>query len=112
MTCAGKHLKRFLPQLVHVTCMVHGLHRVREEIRDLFSNVSRLLSWARKILKWPFRIAKYSEVMQCQLSPDVVIARWGTWVKGATITQFIDQLPDDSQHMSKIQDEGIKSSEG
>lgn len=60
MIYSGKHLKAFHPQIIHVTCIVHSLHRACKDVRYIFPDVNWLLSWATKLfLKCPFLIAKY-----------------------------------------------------
>lgn len=64
MVLAEKHLKAISSQLIHVTCVVHGIHRICEIVKEMFPDVNRLISCARKILlKCPARIALYQEKM-------------------------------------------------
>lgn len=111
MIRAGKNLKAFYRNMIHVTCLAHGLHRLCEKVRECFDDVNKLISWARKIfLKSPARISLYKEKMKCELPPDVVITRWGTWIKAASFfavhlpnfAEVISELPDDSQHIGKL----------
>lgn len=111
MVRAGKNLKEFYRHMIHVTCLAHGLHRVCEKVRECFDDVNKLISYARKIfLKSPARIALYSEKMKCELPPDVVVTRWGTWIKAASFfaahftnfAELISELPNDSQHVAKL----------
>lgn len=93
MRLCGTNLKQLYPNLVHVTCVAHGIHRVCEKVREIFPDVNRLISSARKIfLKCPSRCDLYKERMGCPLPPDVVITRWGTWITAATFyaTHFED----------------------
>lgn len=111
MVLAGKNLRHFYSRAIHVTCVAHGIHRICEQVRQMFPKVNRLLSCSRKILlKSPFRIQKYKEKMQCALPPDVVVTRWGTWLQGAmffannfqNFKELVEELPDDSQDMKKL----------
>jgi hypothetical protein len=48
MIKAGNTLKVFYPKIIHITCTVHGLYRVAEEIRGKISNVDKLISSVKK----------------------------------------------------------------
>lgn len=111
MVLAGKNLHHFYSRAIHVTCVAHGIHRICEQVRQMFPKVNSLLSCSRKILlKFPFRIQKYKEKMQCALPPDVVVTRWGTWLQGAmffannfqNFEELVEELPDDSHDMKKL----------
>lgn len=45
---AGKFLKTFYPKIKHITCVVHGLHRICEKIRIHFLKVNKLISNVKK----------------------------------------------------------------
>ncbi|KAF0709295.1 CGG triplet repeat-binding protein 1, partial [Aphis craccivora] len=72
MTKAGVALKIFYPNLIHVTCFAHAIHRFAEEIRnDIF-------------MKAPSQIQTYREQLPTlPLPPEPVITQWGTWIKSA-----------------------------
>lgn len=54
---AGKALKLLYSKTEHVTRLVHALHRVAEEIRNVFPKVNELISNVKKIfLKAPYRL--------------------------------------------------------
>ena len=79
MVLAGQIL-----QTIFGRSVAHGIHRLCEKVRELFPEVNKLVSWALKIFhKCPARISIYNEIMQCPLPPDVVVSRWGTWVRAA-----------------------------
>uniref|UniRef100_A0A6P7FYT2 Uncharacterized protein LOC114334130 n=1 Tax=Diabrotica virgifera virgifera TaxID=50390 RepID=A0A6P7FYT2_DIAVI len=87
MVKAGQQLLKVLyPNLVHVTCLAHGLNRVVEEIRNSFPTVNSLISNVKKIfLKSPLRIQIYKEKLpiNTHLSPEPIITRWLTWLNAA-----------------------------
>lgn len=85
MLKAGKNLKIFYPNLKHITCVVHGLHRVAEEVRANFPNVNRLISSVKKVfLKAPLRVESYRrELGNVPLPPESILTRWGTWIEAA-----------------------------
>lgn len=96
--------KTFYCNLIHITCVAHGIHRICEKVREIFPNMNRLISSARKIfLKCPSRCDVYKQHMNCPLPPDVVVTRWGTWVNAAiffathyeNFKSVMDALPND-----------------
>jgi len=46
---AASTLSALCPNLIHQTCVVHGLHRVAEEIRGLFPTVDALIASGKKV---------------------------------------------------------------
>ena len=44
MCLAAKHLSQLHPNLIHVTCVAHAVHRLCEKIREMFPDVNRLIS--------------------------------------------------------------------
>ena len=51
MVPAFKNLKQpILPQLIHVTCIVHAIHRICEIIKKENVKVNRLVSLMKKVL--------------------------------------------------------------
>lgn len=85
MLKAGRGLKLFYPNLIHITCIIHGFNRVAEEIRLHFPLVNKLISSVKKtFLKAPLRIEKYREELpNVPLPPEPIITRWGTWLEAA-----------------------------
>lgn len=85
MIKAGQNLKIFYENLIHVTCLAHGLNRVAEEIRKQFPLINDLIKNAKKIfLKAPLRVQFYKEQLpNTPLPPEPIITRWGTWLTAA-----------------------------
>lgn len=83
MLKTGKLLKEHFPNLLHVTCFAHALHRVCEFIRDNFPDVNSLVSLYKKILlKSPHRVSLYRQICpNLPLPPQPVVTRWGTWLE-------------------------------
>jgi hypothetical protein len=102
MLKAAKGLKMLYPRMVHLTCLVHGLHRVAEEIRGSYPNVDSLISNIKKIfLKAPLRVEKFKqEAPSLSVPPKPVLTRWGTWLDAAmyycgnysTIEKIVSEL--------------------
>ncbi|CAB0040086.1 unnamed protein product [Trichogramma brassicae] len=44
MLKAGRSLQPFYPNMIHVTCFAHALHRLAEKIRATFNNVNELIA--------------------------------------------------------------------
>lgn len=51
MVKAGEVLKSFYTKMIYVTCAVHGLHRIAEEIRAQFNTVDKIISSVKKIFR-------------------------------------------------------------
>jgi len=85
MVKAGKSLKIFYTNMIHVTCTAHAFNRLAEKVRELFPKVNTLINNGKKIfLKAPSRISIFKEVMNdTPLPPVPVLTRWGTWVHAA-----------------------------
>lgn len=82
MCKAGKVLNTFYPKMIHLTCLVHGFHRVAETIRFQFSEVDSLIANVKKIfLIAPSRVQIFKEMYpNLILPPEPIITRWGTWL--------------------------------
>ena len=82
MMAASPLLKAFYPNMVHITCLAHALHRVAETIRNEFPRVNSLVSNMKKVFcKSPSRVALFRQILpSISLPPKPVITRWGTWI--------------------------------
>ncbi|KRZ71320.1 hypothetical protein T10_8686 [Trichinella papuae] len=82
MKKAAGALKVLFPNMLHLTCLAHGLHRISEHIRCLFPDVDRLISNVKKVfLKAPSRVQLFKEMApEIPLPPQPVLTRWGTWL--------------------------------
>ena len=49
MVKAGKNLKEIYECLIHISCIVHGLHRVCEEIRAMCPKLHQLITKVKQI---------------------------------------------------------------
>lgn len=85
MLKAGEFLKVFYPNMLHITCLAHGMHRVAEEVRRFSPAVNALISSVKKVfLKAPSRITTFKEMLPgTPLPPEPVLTRWGTWIAAA-----------------------------
>lgn len=84
MVKAAEILKIFYTKMVHVTCIVHGLNRIAEQVRELCPNVNTLVNNGKKVfLKAPNRVEMYRQEMEGPLPPSPVLTRWGTWLEAA-----------------------------
>lgn len=111
---AAHLLKAFYPQMLHVTCLAHALHRVCEELRKHFTDVNELIGSAKAVfLKAPSRVRVFKEMLpDVPLPPEPVVTRWGTWLKAveyyncyfSDIKAVINGLPiDESVAVTKAQ---------
>src|SRR5258705_300655 len=71
--------------LIHVTCLAHGLNKVAESIRIQHPQINGLISNVKKVLlKSPLRVQIYKDKLpDVPLPPEPVITRWGTWLNAA-----------------------------
>ncbi|KAJ8969037.1 hypothetical protein NQ314_001936 [Rhamnusium bicolor] len=90
----GRNLKIFYPNMVHVTCLLHGINIVTETVRTRYPLVNKLISNVKKVfLKAPLRMQMYKERLPgVSLPPEPIITRWGTWIKAAYSTQNTSKL--------------------
>ncbi|KAL4112216.1 hypothetical protein QTP88_016047 [Uroleucon formosanum] len=82
---SGNAIKIFYLKVIHVTCIIHGLHRIAEKIRGHYSKVDKVISNVKKkFLKVPSRVIIFKNTApDLSLPPEPIITRWGTWVKAA-----------------------------
>ncbi|XP_018496631.1 uncharacterized protein LOC100905696 [Galendromus occidentalis] len=85
MKKAAAGLKVLFPNMIHVTCLAHGIHRVCEEIRVLFPEVDSIIANVKKIfLKAPPRIRVLrATAPNVPSPPEPILTRWGTWLSAA-----------------------------
>lgn len=83
MVKSAKTLKGSYPDLLHVTCLAHGLNRVAEQVRSKYKDVDTFLGNVKQIFKkCPYRIRQYQTALpNVGLPPEPVLTRWGTWLE-------------------------------
>lgn len=107
-------LKVFFPNLVHVTCLAHALHRVAESVREVAQLTNTVVSSVRKIfVKAPSRVQLYKDLNPgIRLPPEPVLTRWGTWLNAAffyaknfnAVKEVVDKFnPSDAKAIGKAQ---------
>ncbi|KAF2905786.1 hypothetical protein ILUMI_00381 [Ignelater luminosus] len=92
MVKAFKSLQIFYSNVIHVTCIVHGLNRIAEKVRELCPAVN---------------ILKYYE---CKTTANPVVTRWGTWLLAAifysdNFVKFkvvMQNLEEDAANVTKV----------
>lgn len=119
MIKAGTVLKIFYENLIHCTCLAHGLSRVAETIRLQFSLVNNLISNGKRIfVKAPLRVQGFKENFpDTPLPPEPVLTRWGTWLNAAlyyatnleNFQKFVSELPESSSAAIKECKEILKN---
>ncbi|KAF0761940.1 DUF659 domain-containing protein [Aphis craccivora] len=77
MTKAAHNLKLFYSNLVHVTCVAHGIHRIAEKIIDTFSDINDLINNGKKVLKEISKILQgdsdnFNDLSVPNYSPDIL----------------------------------------
>lgn len=114
MLKAGRGLKGIFPNLKHVTCLVHGLNRVCEVIKERNEGVNRLIASMKAVLlKSPVRRQLFSDHCGLRFPPDVIEIRWNSWLNAAfyyaenfsAIKTFVQALDEDgSQSVAKAKE--------
>jgi hypothetical protein len=103
---AVKNLKDLFPNLRHITCIAHALHRVSLIIKDENPEVNQLISLFKEIMvKSPLREYEYKEQTGLPMPPKPVITRWNTWLLTAfyyaenfgKVKTFIEKLNNSSE---------------
>jgi hypothetical protein len=82
MPKAATALKVFCQNLIHFTCMAHGLQCVVEEVRSNFPDVKNLFhQQQQKVFCKPHNVCNVTET-SC-LTWSCCLNRWGTWIQAA-----------------------------
>ena len=85
MIKAGQNLKIFYPNIIHNTCLAHGLNLIAEKVRSSFPVANSFISSVKKIfIKAPLRVQQYKQILNKELPPEPILTRWGTWLKAAS----------------------------
>lgn len=102
VTCAGKKLKEFYPNLIRVTCVVHAFQIVCLKLKELNRVANSFQSSFQSLFdRASHRMAEYKTSTRLPLTPDVIVTRWASWLKGIVyiatnyekIRTYIEELP-------------------
>lgn len=76
-------LASLLPNMIHVTCLAHGVHRIAESVRLNFHQVDNLVSHVKKVfVKASSRRTTFHDMHpDLKLPPEPVLTRWGSWLE-------------------------------
>ena len=82
MIAASSQMKMSLhPDMLHITCVCHALHRVCEEIRIKHPAADSLVNnFKITFAKSTRRVAGLEQAVECSLPSFPVNTRWGTWL--------------------------------
>lgn len=130
MTKSGKTLKRMYPELLHITCICHALHRVCEKIREDHRHAKKFVGKFSKVLaRAPRRRNLLDRFVGAPMHSLPVITRWGTWLSFCAyshnhfekIKEFIKDIEDEDNstiellnslaHSNQLQQELIEISQ-
>ena len=110
MISCAKILKIFYPRLIHISCIAHLLHNCSMRIQAHFDDVNNLIASVKMaILKNQARRAMFNEI---GLRSDVIVTRWGLWLKAAVyyaknlpkIRDLVNSFEDDGKIVSKAKE--------
>lgn len=85
MVEAGRSIKDLYSKMEHITSLVHGLHRVVDEVSEQIPKVDGLISNVKKtFLKVFLRVLKFKcMVLNIPLPPPPILTRWDSWIEPA-----------------------------
>lgn len=85
MLAVGNRLKQQYGNFLHITCKIHMLHLVAEEIRKCYPDVNTLISSTKAVfVKSPQRIREFHRLCpNIPEPPQPIITRWATWLQAA-----------------------------
>lgn len=81
MLKCGKLLKSIFVQMKHVTCIVHAMHNLCEQIRKKNSLVDEIIAHLKNLLtKNNDNKTIFHSVTKLAISKFPILTRWGTWI--------------------------------
>lgn len=101
-----KNFSEIFPNLIHITCVAHAVHRVCEKIREEYHLVNSLVSLMKKVLlKSNEKKHIYKQITSLPLPPSTILTRWGTFINAAVfyldnwekIIAFVDNIENDTK---------------
>ncbi|KAI4454504.1 hypothetical protein MML48_9g00009091 [Holotrichia oblita] len=82
MLYTGYLFKSIRPHLLHITCLLHALYLVTDEIRKCYPNVDEFITQTKAFLKSPKHIQQFfSQYPDIAELPQPNILRWGSWLE-------------------------------
>lgn len=81
--------------MLHVSCVVHALHCVRDVVREAYPEVNEVVSSIQKIFsKAPSRVMVWRETSEnISLPPEPILTRWAGWIEAALVhAQNFDKI--------------------
>lgn len=95
MICVGKHFKQMYPDLLHITCLCHALHRVCLTVQEKYKRVAELiLTFKAVFVKMQRRLLIQARANRTMPSWPVA-TRWGTWIQfAAFLVDIYDEIMD------------------
>jgi len=101
MTKAMADAKVLYPNLRHITCLVHALHRVCGTIRSNNKQADKFIAAMKRVLrKSPLRRQLFKSVCKIKFPPVPVLTRWGSWLETAFF--YLDNFDNISNFINKL----------
>lgn len=116
MLKAMRELKAIFPNMMHITCLCHALHRVCEEAKVEYSQAAALITSLKMVLS---KSSRRVDILECGINGTMrklpIDTRWGTWIRFAgfvydnlnEIIQFASRVEDDDGIVTKKLKENI-----
>ena len=108
-----KDLNGLFPNILHCTCLAHGLMRVAEVVRYSYPLIDALISESKKIfVKCGRRRSLFRQSTSLPLPPQPVISRWSTWLEAVfyyadnyePFKEFVSNLCNENEAIKKVKE--------
>lgn len=111
MRVCFENLKKIglFPNLHHITCLAHCIHRVSEKIRTQNKEVDKFISNMKLLLK-PMKLQQNFKSTGLPLPPKVCLTRWSTWLNAVffyinnfdKVKKFLKSVKNSNTYIAKI----------
>ena len=87
-----KNLKtsKLFPNLMHITCLAHCLHRISDKIRKIYPKADNFVKNFKKYFR-PVQVQNFYKIKsKLPIPPSYINTRWTTWLK--TVKYYYDNF--------------------
>jgi hypothetical protein len=88
----GQNLKnsKLFPNLMHITCLAHCLHRISDKIRKIYPKTDSFVKSFKKYFR-PVQVQNFYKIKsELPIPPNYINTRWTTWLK--TVKYYYDNF--------------------
>ena len=103
-------LRNIFPKMIHIVCVMHGLHNVADKVRLNFPVVDKFILHAKKLFRKSPKNRQYFKNYAPALKPPPrpVITRWGTWLEA--VYYYTENLEVFREMLPSLKESGITDS--